>query len=370
MVNRRFTLNTCVTDKLEITTPNAGIYIIPKWSCLLLDVESELGNVIHPTPDEAHDFTITIYIQVLLLGLWSFSYAQQSRCVDGENKPIYDPCYCEGTGEGNVDITCVGVDNQIIKDIFLNSIEPEINRFALVPLAGQLNQLNIDANLLSGKRARVIHIASCPDVTRSLQIHPEAFRSSSDYAQEFFVVQCDFNQVNWNFLNNFRELRDIHLVNVDGIQSINSLPSLNSIKQLSFTNCMGFSNPLLEFPAKSLVPLETLVLDGNTDLSNEVANSIMSTLASDAVQLGSLTLINSPLINQIPENIGDIFTLKSVNLSSNFIASISSDVFNFPDDLSVRLIDLSNNKVRTISANAFSQGLIFSYSSQILSVTQ
>lgn len=298
--------------------------------------------------------------QVLLLGLWSSSYAQQSRCFDDQDISIYYPCLCDGTGEGNLNITCLGVSNRKIKDIFRDSEAPEINRFALVPFAGSSNQLDIDEDLLSGKRARTIQIGSCPDdASRPLQIHPDAFRSSSDYAQKFIIIDCEINRVNWSFLSDFRELKEIQLGSVDGIKSINSLPTLNNIKQLSFTDSTGFSDPLLDFPAKSLVSLATLVLDGNSDLNNEVTGTIMSTIASNAVQLESFTLINSPLITQVPENIGDVLTLKSVNLSSNSIGSVGSDAFFFSSDLSVRLIDLSNNLIATVSPDAFSQGFIF-----------
>lgn len=307
-----------------------------------------------------NDILKYIFVQVLFFCLWSSNHAQQSRCLDAQNNPIYDPCYCDETGEGNLNITCLEslVTYQEIQTIFQDSTAPEINRFALVPIVGGTpNEINIIDNLLANKRARVIEIASCPPLS-TLKISLNAFRSSNNSAQEFAITDCDIDQLNWSFLRNFFQMLTIRLTSVTGINSFSSLPRLRKAEQLSFFGCLGFDNSLLSFPALSLPALNTLVFDGNTDLSNPVADDIMLSLASNGVPLNNLAIRRSPLITLVPGSLGDIVTLTSIDLSNNKIELISSNSFNFSNNLSVRSIDLSNNVVNAISFNAFSQGII------------
>jgi hypothetical protein len=276
------------------------------------------------------------------------------------NVSIYSPCYCDGTGGGNLDITCLGslVTFQQIQLIFQDSTELEINRFALVPDDGKPNKIDIIDNLLANKRARVISIASCK-FGSTLNISPKAFQSSSNYAQEFSITDCDIDQLDFKFLRNFLQMINIRLTSVTGIHSFSSLPRLRKAEQLSFIDCLGFDNPLLneKFPAQSLPALKTLVFDGSTDLINPVADDIMLSLASNGVPLNDLAIRRSPLITLVPGSLGDIVSLTSIDLSNNKIELVTSNAFNFLNNLSVRLIDLSNNAVNDISYDAFSQGI-------------
>ena len=277
------------------------------------------------------------------------------------NVEIYSPCLCVETGGGNLDITCLGseVSDQQIQVIFQDSTELEINRFALVPdVGGKPNKIDIIDNLLADKRARVIDIASCT-FGSTLNISPKAFQSSSNYAQEFSITDCDIDQLNWKFLQNFQQMINIRLTSVTGIHSFSSLPRLRKAEQLSFIDCLGFDNSLLneKFPAQSLPALKTLVFDDCTDLSNPVADDIMLSLASNGVPLNDLAIRRSPLITLVPGSLGDIESLTSIDLSNNKIELVTSNAFNFLNNLSVRLIDLSNNAVNDISYDAFSQGI-------------
>ena len=294
--------------------------------------------------------------------LWSSNHAQQSKCYNDQSQSIYFPCYCIETEEGNLNITCLEafVSYQQIQLIFQDSTALEINRFALIPVSDPLNQIDIIDNLLADKRARVIEIASCPTGS-TLKISINAFRASSTYAQEFSITDCDIDQLNWEFLGSFDQITNIRLTSVTGINSFGSLLPLRNAGQLSFIDCSGFDNPLLDFPGASLPALKTLVFDGTTDLSNEVADNIILSLVFNRVLLNDLTIRRSMLITLVPGRLGNIVTLNSIDLSNNKIELISSTAFNFPKDLSVRLIDLSNNAVNSISFNAFSRGIIFSF---------
>lgn len=295
--------------------------------------------------------------------LCSSNYAQQSGCFNEFNVDIYSPCYCEETGQGSLNITCLGdlVSDQEIQRIFQDSTATEINRFALIPAVTTPGQpdgpdlIQVIDNLLSDKRARIIEIATCP-LGSTLQISSNAFRTSNVYAQEFSITDCDIDQLNWAFLRTFTRIVNVRLTTVSGINSISSLPILRNAEQLTFDNCLGFDNPLLSFPAASLPALKTLNFVGNTDLDNPVADNILLALANVGVPLTNLNIRQSPLITLVPQNIGDISSLTSINLSNNKINSVDSNAFSFLNDRSVRFLDLSNNVVNTISYNAFSTG--------------
>ena len=304
------------------------------------------------------DEVIHLRAQVLFVCLWSSNYAQQSRCFNDLGAAIYSPCVCDGSGEGNLNVTCLGdlVTYQEIQKIFEDSTALVINRFALVPaVSGSSNIIEIIDDLLSNKRARVIEIATCPPAS-TLQISPNAFRNSKIYTQEFSITDCDIDQLNWAFLQNFSQIINVRLTTVSGIHSFSSLPPLRNAAQLTFDSCSGFDNPLPSFPAASLPALKRLDFVGNADLSNPVADSIVLALASNGVQLQSLTIRQSSLITLVPVNIGGILSLTSIDLSNNKIKFIDSNSLSFLNDRSVQLIDLSSNTVDIISANAFSTG--------------
>ena len=296
-------------------------------------------------------------LQVLLFFV-AFVGAQQSPCTNAQGNSIYSPCGCVVNEEDNsANVTCVMVGNQEIRNVFKDSVAQNINQFSIVPLAGQ-TQLLIEADLLYGKRAKIIKIASCSknELIQSLEIDPEAFLASSGYTQEFSIAECDIDQINFRFLENFDQLTDFSLINVANIRTIGTLPLLANIDSLSIVESTGFKNPLLIFPAQSLPSLSKFVLKGNTDLDNRVANEILSLIVSNGIGLRQITLTNSQLVTQVPNNIVDIPSLNYIDLSSNSIALIGPNTFNFTDYRTVRLIDLSNNQLTAVSDNAFSQG--------------
>lgn len=288
------------------------------------------------------------------LSLGALTGAQQSPCQRAAGGDlIYSPCQCQANGDGSVNVTCVLVSNDDIRNAFRGSIAPDINQFQIVPLEGPTQQLLIEADLLSGKRAKIINIASC---TSKLEIDPAAFTDSSDYTEELSISECDIDLVNFEFLQNFNQMTSIILKTVSNIRTISTLPPLLKLDELSIAESTGFTNPLLIFPTNSLMSMTRLTLIGNSDLDSRVTNKILSSIASKGVALRELTITQSPLINQIPDNIIDISSLVSVDLSSNSLAIFGPNAFNFTDYRSMRIIDLSNNKLNAIPNNAFSQG--------------
>lgn len=272
----------------------------------------------------------------------------------------YGKCTCVSLeSDDSVNVTCVGKTNSQVQESFANAPNNIINSFELVPVI-ERGYLSITKDLLAGKKARNIFIASCP--LGSLEINPGAFDLSKDLTRTFTIRDCSIGSLDWQFINGFNKLATITLKNVQEVQSIQTLPLLESVNQLAIIESTGLEDPLLRFPGSSIPEIQSLILYNNTKLNDESANQILSTLTTTALQ--SLTLTNSPLITKVPENLKQFSNLKSIAMSANSIQSISANAFNFISDSDI-LIDLDYNQVATIEKGAFSLG-IFIVSSNVI----
>ncbi len=214
----------------------------------------------------------------------------------------------------------------------------------------KLETTQIPARLLGIHSARIIHLASCGD--NLMTIHRNAFRSSSDTAQEFFVYECNVGSLTWLFLRGFTKVNLLHLEGATNIQSLGTLPSLPSLKRLTMADCKGFSS-LFIFPGPSLNGLQSLIMTENVELTDGRAESILATLIG-VTSLEMVSLKNNTKITRIPNTLANLVGLHSLDLSLCNVSSIPSGSLSF--SANVKLLDLTNNSLSDIPNNSFEKG--------------
>lgn len=251
----------------------------------------------------------------------------------------------------SVNILCVGIPFTEIKTTFdANDETQDINSFITIPAQGSQQ---IPADLLGDKRARSITIASCGAVF--LNIDRDAFRSSADSLIELSIVECDVGTWNWSFLSGFNQLNVMLLDAATRIRTLAFLPPLPGMKHLSVTACSELEQFTLNFPNSSLAGLISLNLENNSELTDELINSFLSTI-SETIDLEMLSLKNNPEINRVPKTLAKLQSLNSLDMSGcKAIVSVANDSLSFSVP-SVTWVDISDTSLVSISDNAFEKG--------------
>jgi hypothetical protein len=258
-------------------------------------------------------------------------------------------CRCdEDVVKGYQNVICLGVPFAEIKSTFAgNTGFEKINHFNIVP---ELGDTQIPAGLLGIHTARNISLASCGD--NLMKIRPNAFRSSAATMEEFFVYDCNVGSLTWLFLDGFTKVNLLHLEKATNIQSLGTLPSLPSLKQLSITDCKGFSS--LNFPGSSLGGMQNLIMTENVELTDGKAESILATL-NGASKLEMVSLKNNPSITAIPNTLSNLVALHSLDVSMCKVSSMTFGSLLF--SANVQLLDLAKNSLLDIPNNSFEKGI-------------
>ena len=287
-------------------------------------------------------------INIFCIGLCQLFYVLLG-CINQTDAANCGRCFCsQDVATGDQNVICLGVPFAEIKTTFaVNTGIGNINRFDIVPEVGD-NQ--IPARLLGLHTVRIIHLASCGN--NLMEIHRNAFDSSSDTTQEFVVYDCDIKSLIWSFLDGFTRVNRLQLEGATNIQSLGTLPSLPSLKRLSITNSKGFGS--LNFPGSSVSGLQNLDMTENTELTDGKLESILATLVS-AKSLETVSLKNNPYISAVPSTLAGLVALHSLDLSLCDVNSILSDSLSF--STAVRKLDLTQNFLADISDNSFEKGI-------------
>lgn len=266
----------------------------------------------------------------------------KAECIDD-----FKPCFCTEIPDLGQQVICYHVPFKDIQNAFAtNTNIRDLNKFELLPAPTESDPL--PANLLSNFRVRTIYLATC---NIAIEIDDNAFMSSLDYMEEFYIIDCDIDKLSWSFLNRFSKLNRLQLEFVNNIHSLSSLPSIESVKLLSIVNSKGFELLADNFP--SLKGLESLVMIDNLELKDSIVNSILST---NPTALKSLSLINSPSVSKVPDKVADLINLNSIDLSQCHIQSITSNSLAF-SSRTVRSVNLKDVFLSSISDNAFENGI-------------
>lgn len=274
--------------------------------------------------------------------------------VDADCVDDFSPCFCNEDLTLGQNVICFKVPFDEVKKAFEGNEDiRDLNRFDVVPAPGE--DL-LPLNLLGQHRARIIYLATCPS---QIQIDEDAFKSSAEYTQEFMVVDCDVNLLDWTFLKGFTRLERLQLNDDKNIQSLANLPSLPSVKTLYISNCAGLIGLSPGFPGLQLNGLNNLILTENLELDDRLIEFIFSSLTT-APDLKFVSLRKSPQITKVPDNLVDLPAVHSLDLfQCSEIKVISSESLTF-SSLAVQLVDLSQGSLQTVLEGAFENGNVSS----------
>lgn len=212
----------------------------------------------------------------------------------------------------------------------------------------------LPAGLLSDKRSEIIRLACAWGSSTTLDIHPDAFRSSSDYTKQFIISDCDLAPVDFNFLAEFNGLSLFSIYSSQNIQCLESLPLLPQLKEFDIYDCSGFGQ-LNNFPTDALPALEIFKLNSN-QLDDRVVELILKTIAtSSGGTLLSLS-VNNNLLTRIPEQLSSFPKLAKFYIANNNISLVTSGSLTFTAP-NVDAIYMPSVSLATIEPGAF-QGLI------------
>lgn len=294
------------------------------------------------------NFEFVIQVSVVLVLVANSVDLANAACSS-----TYGRCFCNtdlATGKDNVFCNKIPLF-EVQKAFELNKGPREINRFDLV--VGS-EERKVPADLLSGKSARIVHIATCP---ADLVIDELAFANSNETAYSFHIFDCDVSKLTWSFLTSFNRLEILELEGVQNIQSLNSLPNLPGVQELIITDSKGFTPEFATgFPGSKISSVKRLIMRENSDLSDGILEAILATL-KDANQLEFVSLKKNPLIRFVPDNIKLLPRLSALDMSLCGEFRIITQV-NFPN-LSVKSIDFSNSSLSRVNNGSFQSGTLY-----------
>jgi len=194
----------------------------------------------------------------------------------------------------------------------------------------------------------------------SLQIDPNAFRSTKSYTKEFYLDYIDCTLLDFNFLMGFDKLNILFFRNVWNIQfCLPSLPSLPSLTVLRIDFCSGLDE-LRIFPVLTNGLRDFQVRGFENDIlerifTDETVDRILDwILLSSSDTLEELGIVNSTQVTRVPHQIPSFKALKKLWLHSNNISTIKKNSFNFTAPVSV--LNIKENGIKEIEPNAF-QGI-------------
>lgn len=237
----------------------------------------------------------------------------------------YYPCY-----EMRCNIVCSGFPFSDVTQVFDRLSSAGIVDIKAFFLDLPRNNMDpIPANVLADVRVHYEIRLTCSSTTDSITIHPDAFNASREFTTLILIQYCDLNQLNFDFLADFKRLSNLTIsdsinIHQSGLPDLPaaSLPSL-SLMIVDHTPDIG---RIKGFPD---LKLNAFILSYN-DLDDDSMDSLMSQVVSTAVSetLTELTLDQNRLTS-IPKQIVLFKHLKSVKFDYNNIPIIKTDSFNF-----------------------------------------
>lgn len=251
---------------------------------------------------------------------------QRSGCPEN-----YSPCSCDLTSNG-LEVDCIDVSIDKIQNVFYRTQSLFLYSVSLTATS-LTGTIALPADVLKDKRAQHIYL-NCPShsMKLSLTIDPASFEFTRFNTTVFEIHNCDFSaQPDVNFLNGFRALNTLRIVNTLNVEAITNLPTntLPAIKELNVSHCTGLGNVV--FPDLTPARLERLYLEGN-GLNDEQTNRILISIgsSSSSSSMEQLSLAVNEL-TKVPR-ITSFSQLNTYQVSNNDIPfmSLSTLIFSSP----------------------------------------
>ena len=275
--------------------------------------------------------------------------------LDCPNREDYSPCTCRNTSYG-YSILCNGVSLSNVVDVFKQTTPEDLESVTVIlaPKIGTDSQLIIPADLFGNHRITYTLEISCSNL---IQIDANAFRSSKNSVQWFTSQNCDFGQLDFDFLEGFNKLyfmqfgaiSNFHLANWTNMPPLPSLTFINI-----FTTDL---NDWKEFPHLVSGGLESVQLYGN-GIEDVPMNRILDWVLKYSASTLETLSIPYNYLKSIPLQIPLFTNLTTLKIKEQKtppgIASISKGSLSF--SVPVYEIDARNCGIERIESGAF-QGI-------------
>lgn len=303
-------------------------------------------------------YCLSLQVLMVTAGILIRPVVGQVTCPNGEN---YQPCTCSNFN-GEFSVVCKEVSLKDVVNVFNRTTPSNLRTFTcfLSPSdASNDSIITIPTDLL--KEHQVVYeiqIYSLQSQIYSLRIEPEAFRSSKNYTEGFYLGnymdsgRLDLSRLDFDFLMGFHKLSTLDLrftANVH-LAKWTSLPPLPNLKSLSIFISTGLSE-WDTFP--SLVRgLEELYLHYNNIESVAMDRILNWTVGHSATTLENLGLSGNDLTS-IPQQISSLISLRSFVIESQNtgIPLISSGSIKSYGSLT--FFSAHSNGFETIESDAF-----------------
>ena len=260
----------------------------------------------------------------------------------------FAPCTCEIEGKKFV-VKCKQISPEKIHQTFKKTASADIDRIELLDPIGYFIPKDVVA---TNWAAKIILTGSennpenyCPE------IHPEAFRSSSNVTEEFAINWIDMSQMDFSFLVDFNELRILRIYNSINAH-LSNLPSLLNLTELHVRYTAGINNWTHNFPARLPSGLVSIIMQDNT-LNDEAVNRLLNWILNGPSRntlrylfLSGNTLTRIPRQLKSFSNLADISIDRQKEPGFGFLA-----FFSLPS--SIRFLNLSSNYITGIQPGSF-----------------
>lgn len=268
----------------------------------------------------------------------------------------YSPCRCAENEKGIL-ITCEGVDPEEVRTVFNRTKSNADLHILYMSPSKTAASYEIPADVLNGRRTDYIQIECLSaQANVELQVDADAFRSTSTKTGAFDIRNCDLYRMDFNFLRGFNRLKEFSIESCTNIQqSIRTLPLLPALEQLEIVASRGL--PGSSFRNLEEVGLQTLRLENNGDLKDDLVQTILKSLtARSIVSLRSLHIADN-LLTIVPPEVARFNYLSSIDLENNKLTQLLNGQFRFY--VPVDRLNLGHNLISSIAPEAFQGNLAF-----------
>ena len=279
----------------------------------------------------------------------------------------YSPCFCSlisGTSNDSM-ISCNSVSMEDVYAAFSSNEPAELTQVSLALLSGEKH---IPANILADHRIQNLIIVCYPGSTNKVIIDREAFSSTIDIIQYVFMLNCNFDQMDFTFLNGSENLSSMALMLITNIHLANwasSMPPLPALTEIFISYCSEL-NAWDNFPELVNGLINLIVYSNGANLSDEgldrilqwVLNSSADTLLRLDVHDNALTYVPQQIR---AESFRNLKHLVMYDQKGSGIKTFPSGSINFISH-DVETLDFHSCGIETIESGAF-QGIhsIFIY---------
>ena len=255
---------------------------------------------------------------------------QKSYCPNLEE---YGFCTCEKrVAYSDFDVFCLGTPLMIrdsftlttsaefrtIRFFIFNQQPPEFdeNKYFILPkdIFASHRVKNIELMFHIEDIIRILEETDPSDLFSQLsQIHREAFRSSRDFTESFYIENFEGRIVDFSFLVGFNQLKNLSIFNSYNID-ISKLPPLPKLTILCVVDSMNGLGGLTQHSPPLIKGLEVIKLDSNWLKDKDVARILEWLLTSPSnVTLRNISLINNAL-TRVPNGLSNFPNLTNIQL--------------------------------------------------------